>query len=63
MKMQCRDTIILNCPGAVQKEHKKIWGMKTLKMCFGKGRLKQRVPIEQGIYYNVCILNQIKILY
>lgn len=54
MKMQCRGTIIPNCPSVVQKEHKKIWGMKTLKMCFGKDRLKQQVSIEQGIY-NVCV--------
>lgn len=37
------------CP--VQKNHRKTRGMKTLKMCFGKGRLKQRESIEQGKVY------------
>lgn len=32
----------------VQKKHKNILGMKTLKMCFGKGRLKHSEPMDQG---------------
>lgn len=41
----CRDE---PCPDQ-NKKRRQIWGMKTLKMCFGKGHLKQRELIEQGI--------------
>lgn len=33
---------------SARKKHRNTWGMKTLKMCFGKSRLKPRETIEQG---------------
>jgi hypothetical protein len=35
-------------PRPVEKKQRKIFEMKTLKMCFGKDRLKHREPIEPG---------------
>lgn len=35
-------------PHPVEKKQRKIFEMKTLKMCFGKGRLKHRESIEPG---------------
>jgi len=50
MKMR-RDT---QC--SVRNKHRNTWGMKTLKMCFGKSRLKPRETIEQGKHiYHVCV--------
>lgn len=37
----------------IEKKQKKMFGMKTLKMCFGKGRLKHGEPIEPG---NIAVL-------
>lgn len=34
-----------NTSYSVQKKHRNIWGMKTLKMCLGKDRLKQHESI------------------
>lgn len=49
---------------SVRNKHRNTWGMKTLKMCFGKGHLKSRETIEQGKKYNVCIekLNSYKLI-
>lgn len=36
----------------VQKPRKKdVWGMRTLKMCFGKGRSKRRESVDQGKHF------------
>lgn len=36
---------------SVQEKQRKIWGMNTLKMCFGKGRIKRHKSFEQGDHY------------
>lgn len=41
------------CP--VKKNHGKTCAMKTLKMCFGKGGLKQRESIEPGKVFKICL--------
>lgn len=59
MKM-CHDNNIPASP--VQKQQNNMWGMKTLKMCFGKSTVKQHEPIEPGnnkylkiVYENLVI--------
>jgi len=37
-----------DAPCTIRNKHRNTWGMKTLKMCFGKSRLKPRETIEQG---------------
>jgi len=37
-----------DAPCSIRNEHRSTWGMKTLKMCFGKDRLKPHETIEQG---------------
>lgn len=37
-----------DAPCSIRNKHRNTWGMKTLKMCFGKGRLKPHETIEQG---------------
>lgn len=57
----CRDT---SCPD--QKKDNNILGLKSLKMCFGKGRLKQRESMERGntlliiIYYYYYIFKIVR---
>jgi len=48
-------------PCSVRNKHRNTWGMKTLKMCFGKGRLKPRETIEQGKKNIMFVLKNCKI--
>lgn len=47
-----------NTSCSFQNNHRNTWGMKALKMCFGKGRLKPCETMEQG---NKCVLNSNKL--
>lgn len=46
-----------NTSYSVQKKRRNIWGMKTLKMCLGKDRLKQHESIiEPGNNFYLIFL-------
>lgn len=49
-----------DAPCSVRNKHRNTWGMKTLKMCFGKGRMKPRETIEQGKNYKYIIMFLLK---